>query len=163
MLNLPPLFETQKKLDQRIANQHHLEGVSFSNEKILALLVELGELANETRCFKFWSLKGPSEASVILEEYVDGLHFILSIGLDYDYQDVELAPKSNGEMSLTNRFLSVYSKIDHFKEESTKANYEDLFENFLMLGYQLGFSSEQIEHAYHEKNVINHERQDQNY
>lgn len=163
MLNLPPLFATQKKLDQRIVDKHHLEGASFGNEKLLALLVELGELANETRCFKFWSLRGPSEALVILEEYVDGLHFILSIGLDYGYLDVELVPKFNNEISLTNRFLNVYSKIEHFNVESTKENYQNLFEAFLLLGYQLGFTSEQIEQAYHEKNVINHERQDQNY
>ena len=50
--------------------------------KMLALLVEIGELANETRCFKYWSNKPASEREVILEEYVDGLHFILSIGID---------------------------------------------------------------------------------
>ncbi len=45
----------------------------------LALTIELAELANETRCFKYWSSKGPSEREVILEEFVDSIHFLLSL------------------------------------------------------------------------------------
>src|SRR5688500_20051556 len=51
-------------------------------EKCLALLVELGELANETRCFKFRSKKPRNDDSVLLEEYVDNRHFRLSLGLE---------------------------------------------------------------------------------
>jgi dimeric dUTPase (all-alpha-NTP-PPase superfamily) len=163
MLNMAELFETQRKLDNRIVETHHLEGQSFVSEKILALLVELGELANETRCFKFWSLKGPSERPVILEEYVDGLHFILSIGLDFNYETVELCPDLTANHSLTNRFLTVFSKIDTFNQSQTVQNYKDVFESFLLLGYQLGFSNQDIVQAYERKNVINHERQEQGY
>jgi dimeric dUTPase (all-alpha-NTP-PPase superfamily) len=163
MLNMAELFETQRKLDNRIVETHHLEGQSFVSEKILALLVELGELANETRCFKFWSLKGPSERPVILEEYVDGLHFILSIGLDFNYETVELCPDLTVNHSLTNRFLTVFSKIDTFNQSQTVQNYKDVFESFLLLGYQLGFSNQDIVQAYERKNVINHERQEQGY
>jgi dimeric dUTPase (all-alpha-NTP-PPase superfamily) len=163
MLNMAELFETQRKLDKRIVETHHLEEKSFVSEKILALLVELGELANETRCFKFWSLKGPSDRPVILEEYVDGLHFILSIGIDFNYETVELKPYSSETLTLTNRFLTVFSKIDTFNHDQTVQNYKDVFESFLLLGYQLGFSNEDIVQAYARKNVINHERQEQGY
>ncbi|HSU79403.1 MAG TPA: dUTP diphosphatase [Candidatus Angelobacter sp.] len=163
MLNMAELFETQKILDQRIVETHHLEEQSFVSEKILALLVELGELANETRCFKFWSLKGPSDRPIILEEYVDGLHFILSIGLDFNYEKVELRPESASEITLTRRFLSVYAKIETFSHTQSVQNYKDVFETFLLLGYQLGFSNEDIVQAYARKNMINHERQEQGY
>ena len=44
--------------------------------------MEFGEFANATRCFKYWSNK-PSEAQdIVLDEYVDGLHFFLSLGID---------------------------------------------------------------------------------
>ena len=78
-MNLQKLFQMQNTLDKRIQAEHHLEGVPLLHKKILSLQVELGELANETRCFKFWSTKKPSSNDVILEEYVDCLHFILSI------------------------------------------------------------------------------------
>ncbi|WEG13922.1 dUTP diphosphatase [Pullulanibacillus sp. KACC 23026] len=164
MLQLQPLFDTQRMLDQRIVEKHQLEGKVFAEDKLLALLVELGELANETRCFKFWSFKGPSESSIILEEYVDGLHFILSIGLDHGYEGVQLSPQEQAEeKALTVHFLSVFSNIEAFNQARTELNYVKLFEAFLLLGNQLGFSNEGIVEAYHRKNAINHERQDQNY
>ena len=82
-MNLQKLFELQRKLDEHIEQQHQRqEGEDRLGKKILALLVEIGELANETRCFKFWSNKGPSDKNVILEEAADVLHFLLSIGND---------------------------------------------------------------------------------
>lgn len=42
----------------------------------LALLVEVGELANATCCFKHWSVKGPESRERLLDEYSD----ILQIG-----------------------------------------------------------------------------------
>lgn len=163
MLNMTKLFETQRKLDKRIVETHQLQGQSYVSEKVLALLVELGELANETRCFKFWSFKGPSDRPVILEEYVDGLHFILSIGLDSNYETVELDPQAGAETTLSNCFLNVFSTINKFNQDTSVQNYKDVFETFLVLGYQLGFSNEDIVQAYARKNVINHERQEQGY
>src|SRR5699024_5876901 len=81
------LFNMQAKLDQYIAENHNLtKKDNLVSKRYLALLVELGELANETRCFKFWSTKAPSHNDVILEEYVDGVHFILSLVLDLDFR-----------------------------------------------------------------------------
>lgn len=57
MLDWGILFSKQEKLDQYIIENHQLHDQDLFEEKMLALLVELGELANETRCFKFWSEK----------------------------------------------------------------------------------------------------------
>src|SRR5699024_591168 len=54
-MDLQPLFETQKKLDDRIVKEKGLGGQDLLDKKILALQVELGELANEWREWKFWS------------------------------------------------------------------------------------------------------------
>ena len=80
-MNLHKLFTMQHALDQYIQSNKQVTEDVFM-KKGLALIVELAELANETRCFKFWSEKGPSERSVILEEYVDSIHFILSLGIE---------------------------------------------------------------------------------
>ena len=78
---LTPLFALQKQLDEEIAASHQVDYESTFSRRILALLVELGEFANETRCFKYWSYKGPSPKETILDEYADGLHFLLSLGI----------------------------------------------------------------------------------
>ena len=80
-MNLTKLFEIQSVLDERIVKEHGLQGVDLVDKKIIALKVELSEFANETRAFKFWSKKEPSPKEITLEEYVDALHFFLSLGL----------------------------------------------------------------------------------
>ena len=56
MLNLVKLFEMQRQLDEHIEKEHPRKpGEDRLAKKILALQVELGELANEWRGFKFWS------------------------------------------------------------------------------------------------------------
>src|SRR5690625_3399345 len=102
-MNLQRLFEAQKKLDDHIRKEKGLEGEDLLDKKILALQVELGELANEHRGFKFWSsrqepvtndlrvadYKESGEAILetynpLLEEYVDVVHFTLSVGLEIE-------------------------------------------------------------------------------
>ena len=161
-MNLQRLFQMQTALDKRIEAEHQLEGVPLLQKKILSLQVELGELANETRCFKFWSTKKPSNNDVILEEYVDCLHFILSIGIEKNFQDIILNIKPITS-ELSEQFLSLYINIADFIICSSIDNYLNIFQNFLSLGQSLGFSEDDVENAYLYKNNINHERQDNGY
>ncbi len=161
-MNLQRLFQMQNTLDKRIESEHHLEGIPLLKKKILSLQVELGELANETRCFKFWSTKKPSSNHIILEEYVDCLHFILSIGIEKSFQHITLDIKHiNTELS--EQFLDLYINIADFIVSSSIDSYLNIFEGFLSLGQSLGFCQEDIENAYLHKNNINHERQDNGY
>ena len=55
-MNLVKLFEMQRQLDAHIEKEHpRQEGEDRLAKKILALQVEIGELANCWRGFKFWS------------------------------------------------------------------------------------------------------------
>ncbi|HET7627840.1 MAG TPA: dUTP diphosphatase [Bacillales bacterium] len=160
-LDVKRLLQMQAKLDDHIEREHGLKEVDTTEEKLLALQVELGELANETRCFKFWSLKPASDRNVILEEYVDGLHFILSLGLSFAY---DWKPESvEGEETLVSAFLRTFERIAAFRNAPTEHHYNVLFSTYLMLGEQLGFSGVDIQSAYEDKNATNHERQEQGY
>ncbi|MFD1039587.1 dUTP diphosphatase [Virgibacillus byunsanensis] len=156
------LFTMQKQLDTYIEENNNLTDRDLFEDKYLALLVELGELANETRCFKFWSTKPRNSKDVILEEYVDGIHFILSLGLDkgYRYESSVLTIGTNSE---TDQFTKVYEACVQFKKESTQINYNNVFENYLTLGSILGFSEEDVRDAYLKKNEVNYDRQQQGY
>lgn len=156
------LFSMQKQLDKYIVSNHPLAGKDIFREKYLALLVELGELANETRCFKFWSTKPRNEKSIILEEYVDGVHFILSLGLDkgYGYESKTIETPKHTE---SEQFNEVFEACVLFQKEPTAFNYENLFTKFLQLGDMLGFTEHDIQNAYYKKNEINYERQNQGY
>lgn len=160
-MNWDSLYQMQKNLDQYIKEKQQLSVESKVEEKVLALLVELGELANETRCFKFWSTKQASEKNVILEEYVDGLHFLLSLGLDLDYKYQPTDVK--GLDSQVEAFLYVYQEVNTFRSESNNQNYQSLFKSYLMLGRTLGFVEEEWISSYYKKNEVNFDRQDQGY
>jgi len=162
LLNWEQLFTTQKQLDTYIEKNHALTETDIFQEKYLALLVELGELANETRCFKFWSNKPRSDKSVILEEYVDGVHFILSLGLEKKlHYKVEKLERTT--LSETQQFNAVFEAAGVFKNDPTQLNYATLFTKFLQLGELLGFTEEDIQRAYFKKNEINYERQNKGY
>ncbi len=161
-MNWEKLFMMQKQLDTYIQANHGLVSSELFDRKVLALLVEVGELANETRCFKFWSKKGPSEDEVILEEYVDGIHFILSLGIDLGFENTKIDIPVK-KVDLTTLFLHVYQEIQLFKTEPNQENYQQLFGLFLRLGQVLGFSEGAIMQAYIDKNDENFNRQDQNY
>ena len=203
-MNLQPLFETQAKLDKRIVEKKGLQGQDLLDKKILALQVELGELANEWRGFKFWSENqeprtkiehlcpycdqgkvedypgSPNvetcgscngdyvigESNPLLEEYVDCLHFILSIGNElgesnvdnwFVDEDTELYKSKN----IVEQFIYMNGEITEIYQYDF--SYKALVYRMLCLGEMLGFTWEQIEESYFAKNKINHERQANGY
>ncbi|MFD1414072.1 dUTP diphosphatase [Oceanobacillus jeddahense] len=157
------LFEMQKELDTYIENNHDLSNVNLFQEKHLALLVELGELANETRCFKFWSTKPRNSQQIILEEYVDVLHFLMSIGIEKGYIYQEEKGEKTEPLTESECFYQVYAKAIAYREDPVNENYQQLFKWSLQLGNQLGFTDKDIQQAYLEKNQVNYQRQDQGY
>lgn len=163
-MHLQELYAIQKELNERIVAQHQLNSKDLKQEKLLALLTEIGELANETRCFKYWSTKAAAPRERILEEYVDCLHFILTIGLDNGYEDVT-ADASEEELSLdlTSQFINLYLAVNELANVTSKESFHLLLQDFFTLGRRLSFSQEEVKQAYLAKNQQNHRRQDENY
>lgn len=161
-MNWEKYYSMQAELDSYIIDNHDLKERNVFNEKYLAFLVELGELANETRCFKYWSTKKPSEKEIILAEYVDGIHFLLSIGLErgYRYHGTENVER---EIDKTNQFNSVFTAAAIFKQNPTSELYENLFQEYIVLGQVLDLTEEEINQAYLKKNELNYQRQDTGY
>jgi len=213
-MNLQKLFEMQAKLDADITAHHPVqEGENRLEKKALALLVELGECANEWRGFKFWSndqepknkievkcwaCNGtgmmqtedsliPSEPyeeeecgycegkkeykNPLLEEYVDCLHFILSVGNDLEIENFVAIEQLVKFKSFEDRevlfvFRKLYLEVSLLLDDAKNFAYEyypHILQWFLELGYLLGFTWEQVEQAYYDKNKVNFERQEQGY
>jgi dimeric dUTPase (all-alpha-NTP-PPase superfamily) len=77
------LLKLQEELDKAILlnNPVSCTKEEMINHRMMALSVEVSEMANEHRGFKYWSKKGPSVGRT-KEEYIDVLHFVLSLGND---------------------------------------------------------------------------------
>lgn len=74
------LSALQAELDNFIAETQGLHIVDHTDEHLLALIVELAEVANEEKSFKYWKAQRDVNRDALLEELVDVLHFILSRG-----------------------------------------------------------------------------------
>lgn len=98
-MEIKEIIEMQRELDAEILrnlNKYSLvtfKDSDFLTEKILALQVEVSELANATRCFKYWSKKKSEPKERLLDEYADCLHFLLSIAntLGFTAEEIEQA------------------------------------------------------------------------
>jgi len=164
MLQLEKLFQMQQALDSHIEEKHQLQQEDLFNRKVLALLVEMGELANETRSFKFWSVKPASAKEIILMEFVDGIHFILSLGIECGFHQTKFNyVEKSSSLNVTNQFLVIFEVIHLFQKTRNLKEYIELVESYLQLANLLGLTDEELEQAYFEKNEVNYQRQLQNY
>jgi len=94
-MTLTELYEKQKQLDQLIVdgiNNIDLDGndIIFLSDRITALGVEVSEFANEVEAFKYWKRNKRSDKEKQLSEYVDILHFWLSIGNTMKFEPLEV-------------------------------------------------------------------------
>lgn len=161
-MNLEKLFTMQEELDRYIQTNNSVEGDLFE-KKGLALIVELAELANETRAFKFWSSKGPSDREVILEEYVDSIHFLLSLGIEKDLNMMKQWPDPLSGEDLTAIFLKTNKSILEFLEKHSMSTYQTVWSCYGTIADILGFSYEEVLGAYIAKNQKNYDRQKDGY
>jgi dimeric dUTPase (all-alpha-NTP-PPase superfamily) len=171
-MNLEKLFKLQKTFDNRVITEKGLENEYLFLKKKTALLVEIGELANELpSVFKFWSNKKDNLEKALVE-YVDGLHFVLSLIIDavegdesiiedviiYEIERIVLKPNA-----LILEFNWLYKNVSLIHPGEDDTRFAHLLYRYLSLGNSIGFTDEQIEQAYFEKNKINHQRQEVGY
>lgn len=163
-MNLAKLYEAQAKLDTDIVEKKGLQGRNLLPNKILALNVELGELAQEVQGeWKYWKEHTTRDDERVLDEFVDCLHFALSIGLDdtdIDEENLMVEIDDGSEEDTVNIFLDVINSANTYNDSW---DYENMMCALFVLAHRLGFSNDQIEAAYFEKNRVNHERQESDY
>lgn len=161
-IELEKLFIAQGKLDAEIAHKHDITYASTRDKRTLALLVEIGELANSTRCFKYWSNKGSETRERVLDEYADGLHFFLSLGVDIQTEKKSYN-RTKHESDLSRQILLVYSLLARFMKKPDDKSYQKAFQSFLNIIPLLGVRWVSVEKAYYKKLDENYARQANNY
>lgn len=157
------IINLQQELDAKITLSKSLNNEDIIHQRILALIVELSEFSNELRCFKYWSTRMTYDSKQrVLDEYVDCLHFIVSIGLTFKIDLEVYKYQSQSENDLTTLILMTMTQIINFwKEQAT--DYNLILDYFFTIAKILDFSFLDIYEAYVNKNQINHQRISNNY
>ena len=155
-MNIKKMLEVQKELDKANMkksglNEYPLEMVQT------AYRVELGELLQEWKQFKFWKInKGEIDRDKMLEEWADCMHFALSL----DYNNYPLNSTDHYNEILINHLEKFIKNIETWDiylilNSCFYVGKVKILENTLKLGLKLGYTLEELEQAYWRKNKIN--------
>ena len=148
--------ELDKVFDEKYSSDEY-----YYNKNCIALLVELGEFINETKCFKYWSIKKPNMDNV-LEEYADCITMSLSFftHLNVELKDIPKHSDITDIFILINEiFKDATNMIDNGNEDIIKK----IFSNLLYLGELLNLDKQDIYNACYKKMNIIDERLNSDY
>ena len=166
------MLEMQKELDKEIMESHKI--IELTQEQLtIAMMDEVGELIHELKGnWCWWKFTQPEvDREKVLGELVDIWHFVLSFinnftDKNYKHWNGWLEPLLDEEEI---KKVSEWSRAD--KCLDTLVEYiKMLIEWSVNYGFRLavlteylGFTIEDVYHAYMAKNKINHERVEQGY
>lgn len=147
-MDIKKMLEAQKELDKANMKKGGLTEYPLDMVQT-AYRVELGELLQEWKQFKYWKInKGEIDRDKMLEEWADCMHFALSLFIQEEIEE---------DISEYCSYLETYEIIERC------FNLYFVLENTLALGLKLGYTLEELEQAYWKKNKINWERIENNY
>ena len=136
------VYDENKKLDSLFISKYQKDLDMVRKNKI-ELLVEIGELANETKCFKYWTTKKPNSELVSLE-YADCIIMCLcfcnylNINLDNNFPIV-----SHNE-DIISIFGNLYKLASAFYYDEQKKTIKEIFSLLIHLGHKLGYTDDDI-------------------
>ena len=166
---LQEIMKMQQEMDTLALKNNNIdENEDLTEEKYIALKVELHEFMNEIESFKFWKKHKGKENK--LEEAIDVIHFILSMMNDYDYEivdDLEITDKQMEHMenkSINEIYIMTDALlVDAYMNCDWVKMLEAILMGVLIMISKCGFTSEDIYNEYIRKNKINRERQNKGY
>ena len=163
------LQEEQKKLDIFIHQQNELEMKDTFYLRKLALLVEIGEAANELKSFKYWKKDKDVSLEKVQEELIDCLHFFLSlVNCSQINFNEYFSPKIEKKLDTNKILLTIFKETGRLvwlKEEKKRENEKFYYRYYRWLSIfeklcrQIDFDEEKLLEVYNHKNKINQERQ----
>jgi len=157
------MLEDQKELDTAIFKNAGITQYPLENIR-LSLLVELGELANEWKGFKYWKKDKKINREKLLDEFADCLHFALSLEnylkeKEIDKQGLEAAAELSKNMQATDKDI-----IDGFEFAFSQVLDNDgVLGIVISLGLVLGITLDEMESCYYKKHKENYLRQENGY
>ena len=156
-------YQRNKQLDKLYEEKYGNIDFKYYEKNCLELIVEICELANESKCFKYWSIKEPNK-ELLLEEYADCLSMLLCI---FNYYDIKVLKVV--EIELNNDILYMFNEIIRMctllmnKDNVNEILLMKIFTYLLHIGKLLGITDREILDACYMKLGKNIERLNSDY
>ncbi len=141
------IYDDNKKLDKVFIEKYYHD--DFVKKNKLELLVEIGELANETRCFKYWSKKD-IDHELVGYELADTIIMTLCF-FNYLNIDLKIVRIDKIDRNIIDLFFEVYELATKFSQTEDNETIIKLFVLLINIGYYLGFTDDEIVEFCHNK------------
>lgn len=145
-MKISHLYEIVKNENNKLVIDTSLSEYKILARKHLQLHIAMSDLANETKCYKYWfdDKEDVLEKEIILEKYISCFRQILSLGVYNNYSDIDDIDIELSEYCLSDQFLNLYIDINDLVISPSKDHFITLTEDFLSLGISLGFTEKMI-------------------
>ena len=154
------ILKRNTKIDEIFIKKYEDNEPNYFEKNCLSLITEIAEFLNETKCFKYWSIKNPDKDK-LKEEYADALIMTLSM---FNYLNINLELV---EHSKTSNILEIFNEL--FKDASNIMNKDTLsvkkvFSNLIYISTLLNITEEEIKDAcYKIQKIVEKRLSDDNY
>ena len=157
------IYRRNKKLDDIFMNKYMDTESSYYEKNCLELIVEIGELANESKCFKYWTVRNPDK-ELVLEEYADCLLMVLYMFNTYNVDSVSTIDVDNScdileEFNVLIRMCTNLMDKNNINELFLK----EIFTRLFHIGKLLELNDDEIIDACYKKIIKNEERLNSDY
>jgi len=153
------LYENNKRLDKIFIDKYQSDTKLFE-KNCIELLVEISEFVNETKVFKYWSVKTPNKDKM-LEEYADVITMILTFS---GLKNMKIKEKYKSyDMNLLDIIHELYSYSLKLRDNFNESVIEEIFSLVLYIGKKLNFSENDIIEAIKNKQKIIENRLNSDY
>lgn len=157
-MDLQKLFALQTEIENNITNIATIPedkvGIDNIEElRFLALHIKLSELANLTKCYKYYHVKPNIPKDKLTLRYVDAFQYLLSIGNRSKYNVItsDALPKIL-ESNIIKLFSSLIDQVSSVRKQTLNHNfieglegYTQLFSTMIHLGEVLNINFDEVE------------------
>ena len=154
------LYENNKRLDKIFIDKYKNDSKLFE-KNCIELMVEISEFINETKVFKYWTIKVPNKDKM-LEEYADVITMILTFYREFNLKIKEKYEEFK-EKDLLILIKETYKLALEFMELHNEKDLEKLFAFILYIGKILEFNENEVLDAINNKHKIIEKRLNSDY
>ncbi len=154
------IYKNNIRLDN-IFIEKYKDTTDYYKKNSIEFLVELGEFVNETKCFKYWTVKTP-DMEKVLDEFADAITMILYFFnvLKLDLDDIQEHYDSNNILDvINNTYLLGTNLISNCDEKLVR----QILGNLIHISKLLNIKEDEIINAIDKKHKIIESRLNSEY